>query len=246
MVLGHAGHERVGPPGHGGRPGTVSEGRRRHVGSERSGTSPVRRACHPGADCSAVLLGGHPFAVAAEGQALRKVDHRFRRSTPQRGRIEHVEVAGATVRVVDDGEEPTFVVAVSIAGTYEDGLAGPAPLPGAPGGGIVPVQIDLQYPDRLDRPTEYGPCRRPPWEVSRPPTWSPRSSRGGRIAPSQWASVLGYSTNRSSSCVLVRAASLRRQRSRTARLPPMTESPMPSGPTTGTFVSTGCPSTGAS
>ena len=65
-------------------------------------------------ESSAVAIGRDPLPVAPEGQALGQVDDRLGATPRHRGRVEDVEIAGPTVDVVDDREEPALVVAVAV------------------------------------------------------------------------------------------------------------------------------------
>jgi len=52
--------------------------------------------------------------VATRRQALGQVDDRLRATPRHRRRVEDVEIARLTVRVVDDRQEPALVVAVAV------------------------------------------------------------------------------------------------------------------------------------
>ena len=97
---------------------SMSRSTKRCAGRSRDGR-PVPAGARRG---SAIAVRGHPLAVAAEGQPLGQVDDRLGPAPAERRRIEHIEVAGSTVGIVDDGEHPALVVAASVRRPDEDRL----------------------------------------------------------------------------------------------------------------------------
>ena len=138
VVLGDAGHEGFGAPRDGGGTGSVSEGagamrdgersQRRHRPARHdtaNGSSPERSRLSDSDRPGPTLRGCGRAGAPAGGSPPRD-------GAAQGGRVEHVEVAGATVGVVDDRQQPALVVAVAVHRPDEERLARRAPRTRAP------------------------------------------------------------------------------------------------------------------
>ena len=135
---------------------------------------------------SAIPIGGEPLAVATDGQPDGEVDHRFG-APPAEGRhVEDIEVAGATVGIVDDGEQPSFIVVVTVDRSNEEGFAGRAPRTRAPrprprhGRGRIATARRTKIPLAT-----AGSARGSRHRRRRGPMRSRRCSRGGRSTLAQ-------------------------------------------------------------
>ena len=149
----------------------------------------------------------NPLPVAAHRQASRQVDDRLRAAPTQRRGVQDVDIARAPVGVVDDRQEPAFVIAVAVNRTDEERLARRSAGARAPGrdlSGTGRIAADRRASLGVQRSGRSAPPAGTPTWREPPPRPFPVSSRNGTPHPQggvhPWVLDDRSSTCRRSTC----------------------------------------------